>query len=143
MPSSARIVETASGWVMYGSPLLRFCPRCHFSATAYARSMSRSSAGSAFGSFALMLRKSGSSTGLSTVLRCPPSLASRARMPLAEVGRCAGATAREEAGAGRAGVAAAGAGSLPGAAGAAVGTTSSGKDTPRGAGPTPRTSDRG
>ena len=29
MPSSARIVVTASGWVMYGSPLLRFWSRCH------------------------------------------------------------------------------------------------------------------
>ena len=27
MPSSARIVVTASGWVMNGSPLLRICPR--------------------------------------------------------------------------------------------------------------------
>ncbi len=28
MPSSARMVATASGWVMYGSPLLRFWSRC-------------------------------------------------------------------------------------------------------------------
>jgi len=28
MPSSAKIVATASGWVMYGSPLSRFCSRC-------------------------------------------------------------------------------------------------------------------
>ena len=28
MPSSARMVATASGCVMYGSPLLRFCSRC-------------------------------------------------------------------------------------------------------------------
>ncbi|GGU98038.1 hypothetical protein GCM10010495_05850 [Kitasatospora herbaricolor] len=84
-----------------------------------------------------MLRKSGSSTGLSTVLRWPPSRASRARMPLAEVGRAAGATGRGEGAAGRAGAAPAGAGSFSGAAGAAVGTTSSGKDTPRGAGADP------
>ena len=34
MPSSARIVATASGWVMYGSPLLRFCPVCQCAATS-------------------------------------------------------------------------------------------------------------
>ena len=28
MPSSARMVATASGWVMYGSPLRRFWSRC-------------------------------------------------------------------------------------------------------------------
>ncbi len=34
MPRSARIWATATGWVMYGSPLLRFWPSCARSATA-------------------------------------------------------------------------------------------------------------
>ncbi len=39
MPRSARICATATGWLMYGSPLLRSWPECAFSAAAYARSM--------------------------------------------------------------------------------------------------------
>ncbi len=38
MPSSARIVATASGWVMYGSPLRRVWPSWNCAATWYARS---------------------------------------------------------------------------------------------------------
>ena len=34
MPSSARIVATASGWVMYGSPLLRDWFAWHLAATS-------------------------------------------------------------------------------------------------------------
>ena len=34
------MVVTATGWVMYGSPLLRICPRWARSATVKARSMS-------------------------------------------------------------------------------------------------------
>ncbi|GAA2802198.1 hypothetical protein GCM10010505_31100 [Kitasatospora aburaviensis] len=97
-----------------------------------------------------MERNSGSSTGLSTLERWPPRRASRARIPPEEDGRLAGAAGREEVGAGRAGVAPEGVERLSGAAAAAVGTTSSGKDTPRGtwAGPLarpalPRTTGRG
>src|SRR5690349_2723282 len=46
MPRSARISATASGCVMYGSPLLRVWPRCICSAIAYAR---RSRLGSPLG----------------------------------------------------------------------------------------------
>src|SRR4051794_3881636 len=62
MPMSARIVVTASGWVMYGSPLLRTCEAWHRSAVRYARS---SSSRSALGWFARTARKSGSRTGFS------------------------------------------------------------------------------
>ncbi len=34
MPSSAKMVATASGWVMYGSPLLRDWFACHLAATS-------------------------------------------------------------------------------------------------------------
>ena len=58
-PRSARIWATASGCVMYGSPLLRRCPRWRCSATSYARSTSRRSA---LGWLALTTRNSGSRT---------------------------------------------------------------------------------
>ncbi len=44
IPRSARICATATGCVMYGSPLLRFWPSWARSATVYARSMSPRSA---------------------------------------------------------------------------------------------------
>ena len=44
MPSSARMVVTASGWVMKASPLLRIWPSCSRSALRYARSTSPRSA---------------------------------------------------------------------------------------------------
>src|SRR5712692_4728111 len=77
MPSSARIVATASGWVMYGSPLLRSWPECCPAAISYACSTSRTSA---FGCVALTVLISGSSTGLMPP-RGAPSLASRRRTP--------------------------------------------------------------
>ncbi|CCB77998.1 exported protein of unknown function [Streptantibioticus cattleyicolor NRRL 8057 = DSM 46488] len=84
MPSSARMVVTASGWVMYGSPLLRFWPRCQRSATWKARSIWRSPAESIFGSLLRTMRSNGSSTGLYGVERCTPRRASRARTRLEE-----------------------------------------------------------
>ncbi|GAA0687197.1 hypothetical protein GCM10010193_46420 [Kitasatospora atroaurantiaca] len=85
-----------------------------------------------------MVRNNGSSTGLTMVLRWPPSRASRARMPPEEEGRGA-----EGGGPGRTGVAPEGVGRLSGVAASAVGTTSSGKDTPRGTVPSPRTTGKG
>src|SRR4051794_11753749 len=61
MPMSARIVVTASGWVMYGSPLLRVWVPCSRSAVRYARS---SKSRSALVWLARTARNSGSRTGL-------------------------------------------------------------------------------
>src|SRR5215831_12705172 len=76
MPSSARIVATASGWVMYGSPLLRFWPACQCAATSYARSMSLMSA---LGWVARTVLVNGSSTGFTPPPRGAPRRASRRR----------------------------------------------------------------
>src|SRR5215469_14195790 len=86
MPSSARIVVTATGWVMYGSPLLRRWPRWYFSAIWYARSRVRRSA---FWSLARTMRNSGSRTGLGPPERGPPRRAKRAltRLEAAGAGR--------------------------------------------------------
>src|SRR5699024_8488448 len=59
-PSSARIVVTATGCVMYGSPLLRFCPVWYLSATAKARSIA---AKSSWGLLALTVLNKGTRTG--------------------------------------------------------------------------------
>ena len=45
MPSRARITATATGCVMYGSPLLRFTPACASRANTYAFSIPSTSAG--------------------------------------------------------------------------------------------------
>ena len=82
MPSSARIVVTASGWVMYGSPLLRICPRWARSATSYARSIRPRSA---LGWVLRTVCRIGSRTGL-LATRGPPKRASRARMRRGVVG---------------------------------------------------------
>ncbi len=92
MPSSARIVATASGWVMYGSPLLRSVPECCAAATSYACSTIRTSA---LGCVARIVLTSGSSTGLMPP-RGAPSLASLRRtdavpataVPAAPFGAC-------------------------------------------------------
>src|SRR5215469_1659104 len=76
MPSSARIVATASGWVMYGSPLRRFWPACQCAATSYARSMSRMSA---LGWVARTVLVRGSSTGFTPPPRGAPRRARRRR----------------------------------------------------------------
>src|SRR6266568_5771040 len=68
MPSSARIVATASGCVMYGSPLLRNWPACHFAATSYARSISLTSA---LGCVVRTVLIKGSSTGFTPPLDEP------------------------------------------------------------------------
>ena len=51
---------TATGWVMYGSPLLRFCPRVRLAATSNARSITTRSA---LGCEPRTVRSSGSSSG--------------------------------------------------------------------------------
>src|SRR5260370_40398166 len=79
MPSSARIVVTASGWVMYGSPLLRFWSRCQYAATPKARSMVRTSA---LGGVARTVLIKGSSTGFMVLARWAPSRASLRRTPV-------------------------------------------------------------
>src|SRR5699024_3087299 len=63
-PSSARIIATETGWVMYGSPLRRVWPRCACSATVYAR---RTSSGLSFGLIAVMVSSSGASSGSTAV----------------------------------------------------------------------------
>src|SRR6478735_3816440 len=68
MPSSARIVATATGCVMYGSPLLRSWPRCARSATTYACS---TTARSAFGWLVRAAWSTGSIAGNAAPLRAP------------------------------------------------------------------------
>src|SRR6478609_5364632 len=68
MPSSARMVATATGCVMYGSPLLRSWPRCAFSATTYACS---TTARSAFGWLVRAAWSTGSIAGNAAPLRAP------------------------------------------------------------------------
>jgi hypothetical protein len=77
MPRLARIVATASGCVMYGSPDLRYCPECQRAATSNARCSARPSA---FGWLARWVAISGSRTSL-TWVDCQGALnrASRAR----------------------------------------------------------------
>src|SRR5690349_17967473 len=65
MPRLARMVATASGWVMYGSPDLRYCPECQRAATSKARCSARPSA---LGWLARWVAISGSSTSLTWVL---------------------------------------------------------------------------
>ena len=93
MPRLARIVATASGWVMYGSPDLRNCPECHCAAVSWARCSSRVSA---FGWVARWVAISGSSTSLTCGV-CQGALnrarRARTRRPVgsAEAGRRLGA----------------------------------------------------
>src|SRR3954453_1940978 len=77
MPRLARIVATASGCVMYGSPDLRYCPECQRAATSKARCSARPSA---LGWLARWVAIRGSRTSLTCVL-CQGALkrASRAR----------------------------------------------------------------
>src|SRR5690606_35401864 len=77
-------VVTASGCVMFGSPLLRFWPRCQRLATWYAFSIWRRVEFSILGSLLRTIRSSGSSTGLYGLARCTPSRARRARTRLEE-----------------------------------------------------------
>ncbi len=92
IPSSARIAATATGWVMYGSPLLRFCPAWARAATSKARS---STDRSAFGWLARTVRSNGSSNGEVVGPRPDPNRAIRdstrvvpARPSVGEVCRC-------------------------------------------------------
>src|SRR5690349_2914808 len=81
------MVATASGWVMYGSPDLRYCPECQRAATSKARCSARPSA---LGWLARWVAISGSSTSLTWVL-CQGAL-KRARR--ARTRRPVGALAR-------------------------------------------------
>ena len=66
IPNSARMLATANGCVMYGSPDLRRWLECLSSATSYAR---WSSARSAFGYSSRWRLTNGSSTGRMVALR--------------------------------------------------------------------------
>ena len=94
MPRLARIVATASGWVMYGSPDLRYCPECQRAAMSKARCSSRASA---LGWLARWVAISGSSTSLTCGV-CQGALnrASRARTrrPVGRAGQAEAAAAR-------------------------------------------------